>query len=36
MEEIKEEVKHELLHTGIQHATLEMELPGNDCCGGCG
>lgn len=35
MEEIKEEVKHELSHTGIRHATLEMELPGNSCCGEC-
>ncbi|MDR2969472.1 MAG: cation diffusion facilitator family transporter [Tannerellaceae bacterium] len=36
MEEIKEEVKQELSHTGIQHATLESELPGRDCSGGCG
>jgi cobalt-zinc-cadmium efflux system protein len=31
MEEIKKEVKRKLSDAGVQHATLEMELPGNGC-----
>lgn len=33
MEEVKREVKHELEHVGITHATLEFEYKGA-CCEG--
>ena len=33
MEEVKREVKHELEHAGITHATLEFEYKGA-CCEG--
>lgn len=36
MEEIKEEIKHHLVHVGVQHATLEFELPTAPCHEGCG
>jgi len=36
MEEIKEEVKHQLSDIGVQHVTLEMELPSAACHEGCG
>lgn len=36
MEEIKEEVKHQLSDIGVQHVTLEMELPSAACHKGCG
>ena len=35
MERIKQEIKHELLHAGIQHATLEFEMSGIKCNGRC-
>lgn len=35
MEEIKEEIKHRLVHAGVQHATLEFELPTAPCHEGC-
>jgi cobalt-zinc-cadmium efflux system protein len=30
-EKIKNNVKHNLLHLNIQHTTLELEIPGEDC-----
>jgi cobalt-zinc-cadmium efflux system protein len=30
-EKIKNNVKHKLLHLNIQHTTLELEIPGEDC-----
>ncbi|MDL2255570.1 cation diffusion facilitator family transporter [Parabacteroides sp. OttesenSCG-928-G06] len=36
MQEIKEEIKHELLHVGVQHVTLEFELTSAPCHDGCG
>ena len=35
MERIKQEIKHDLLHVGIQHATLEFEMSGIQCDGRC-
>lgn len=31
LEKIKHEIKHELLHLNIQHATLELEIENADC-----
>lgn len=31
MEEVKEQIKHQLLHAGVQHATLEFELTTTIC-----
>ena len=35
MERIKQEIKHDLQHVGIQHATLEFETSGFKCDGHC-
>lgn len=35
METVKHEIKHELEHAGVQHATLEFELPSTPCHEGC-
>ena len=35
MERIKQEIKHDLQHVGIQHATLEFETSGFKCDGRC-
>jgi len=34
LEKIKHEIKHELLHLNIQHATLEIEMENTNCEGG--
>lgn len=36
MEAIKSEIKRELAHAGVQHATLEFELSGQPCGEECG
>lgn len=36
MEKVKHQIKEELKEVGVQHATLEFELPSVDCHDGCG